>query len=290
MKPSSSTPGGKARAARPKERLMTVVERMERGVERTKPKDSRLWVERFKDIERREEAMTNPSSSEANSEEVMERNADKVNKALQEYLGGYELRADEGDHTPTDFERLLIEDAIQGLMVEDEFVDAFVALHAPFARSATAATPEPEPEPNATPIRQAWLAIQGYHASHGLPAYCCSYTAFSEFVGRLLKGDMHTATFARSEKQAGGTAKVPESYKEFAQRAAKNIINSADAQCFRWLLKHHSGSGKAMGGVGMRCWIGGVEFQGDDVATAILEAIDREKPTPSPDGNNGSAT
>jgi hypothetical protein len=93
-----------------------------------------------------------------------------------------------------------------------------------------------------------------------------------------------------SEKQAGGTAKVPESYKEFAQRAAKNIINSADAQCFRWLLKHHSGSGKAMGGVGMRCWIGGVEFQGDDVATAILEAIDREKPTPSPDGNNGSAT
>jgi hypothetical protein len=94
----------------------------------------------------------------------------------------------------------------------------------------------------------------------------------------------------QSEKQAGGTAKVPESYKEFAQRAAKNIINSADAQCFRWLLKHHSGSGKAMGGVGMRCWIGGVEFQGDDVATAILEAIDREKPTPSPDGNNGSAT
>jgi hypothetical protein len=65
MKPSPSTPGGKARAARPKERLMTVVERMERGVERTKPKDSRLWVERFKDIERREEAMTNPSSSEA---------------------------------------------------------------------------------------------------------------------------------------------------------------------------------------------------------------------------------
>jgi hypothetical protein len=29
-----------------------------------------------------------------------------------------------------------------------------------------------------------------------------------------------------------------------------------------------------------------VEFQGDDVATAILEAIDREKPTPSPDGND----
>jgi hypothetical protein len=81
---------------------------------------------------------------------------------------------------------------------------------------------------------------------------------------------------------------VSEGDKEFAQREAKNIINSADAQCFRWLLKHHSGSGKAIAGVGMRCWIGGVEFRGDDVVAAILEAIDREdyKAAPSPDGND----
>jgi hypothetical protein len=89
-----------------------------------------------------------------------------------------------------------------------------------------------------------------------------------------------------SERQASGTAKVPESDEEFSKREAKNIINSADAQCFRWLLKHHSGSGKAMGGVGVRCWIGGVEFQGDDVATAILDTINREEAAASsPDGN-----
>lgn len=71
---------------------------------------------------------------------------------------------------------------------------------------------------------------------------------------------------------------VVETDKQFAKRAAKEIMNSADAQCFRWLLKHHSGSGKAIAGHGMRCWIGGVEFVGDDVATAILDAIDKEAP------------
>ncbi|OZI64917.1 hypothetical protein CAL20_02745 [Bordetella genomosp. 4] len=34
----------------------------------------------------------------------------------------YELRADEGDHTPTEFERLLIEDAIAGLWSDEEFL------------------------------------------------------------------------------------------------------------------------------------------------------------------------
>lgn len=68
-----------------------------------------------------------------------------------------------------------------------------------------------------------------------------------------------------------------ETNEQFAEREAKNIINSAEAQCFRWLLKHHSGSGPAMAGVGKRCWIGGVEFYGDDVTVAILDAIDREE-------------
>jgi hypothetical protein len=58
---------------------------------------------------------------------------------------------------------------------------------------------------------------------------------------------------------------------------AKNIINSADAQCFRWLLKHHSGTGPAVAGVGQRCWVGGVEFRGSDVTVAIIDAIDREE-------------
>ena len=72
------------------------------------------------------------------------------------------------------------------------------------------------------------------------------------------------------------------------QREAKHIVNSAYAQCFRWLLKHHSGFGKAMAGVGMRCWIGGIEFIGDDVATAILDAIDREEAA-APSGGGGKA-
>src|SRR3990167_3805867 len=72
------------------------------------------------------------------------------------------------------------------------------------------------------------------------------------------------------------------------QREAKHIVNSAYAKCFRWLLKHHSGFGKAMAGVGMRCWIGGIEFIGDDVATAILDAIDREEAA-APSGVGGKA-
>ena len=81
---------------------------------------------------------------------------------------------------------------------------------------------------------------------------------------------------------------LPEGNEEFSQREAKRIVNSADAQCFRWLLKHHSGFGKAMAGVGMRCWIGGIEFIGDDVATAILDAIDREEAA-APSGGGGKA-
>lgn len=64
--------------------------------------------------------------------------------------------------------------------------------------------------------------------------------------------------------------------KRFAKEQSERIINSADAQCFRWLLKHHSGSGKAIAGAGHRCWIGGVEFRGEDVRQAILAAIERE--------------
>ena len=59
-------------------------------------------------------------------------------------------------------------------------------------------------------------------------------------------------------------------------------MDSADAQCFRWLLKHHSGSGKAIAGVGMRCWIGGVEFFGEDIRAAIIDAIDREEAASKP--------
>jgi hypothetical protein len=44
----------------------------------------------------------------------------------------------------------------------------------------------PKPEPGATPIRQVWLALQAYHASRALPAFCCSWAAFNNFVGKLI--------------------------------------------------------------------------------------------------------
>lgn len=62
-----------------------------------------------------------------------------------------------------------------------------------------------------------------------------------------------------------------------ADRLAKNIVNSSDAQCFRWLLKHHSGIDRK------RCFIGGVDFAGSDVREAIIDAIDREERDASTD-------
>ncbi len=40
---------------------------------------------------------------------------------ITDYLDGYELRGDEGDYTPTENERLLIEDALRGFIDENEF-------------------------------------------------------------------------------------------------------------------------------------------------------------------------
>lgn len=57
----------------------------------------------------------------------------------------------------------------------------------------------------------------------------------------------------------------------FSKREAENIVNSADAQYFRWLLKHHSGTQNG------RCFIGGVDFQGEDVRDAIDRAIEAEQ-------------
>lgn len=65
--------------------------------------------------------------------------------------------------------------------------------------------------------------------------------------------------------------------KQFSREQAERIINSADAQYFRWLLKHHSGTD------GKRCWIGGVDFAGEDIRDAIDRAIESE---PSSSGDN----
>ncbi|MGE8627676.1 hypothetical protein [Achromobacter denitrificans] len=73
-----------------------------------------------------------------------------VQAAIDEFLDGYELRLDEGCHTPTEFERFLLVDAIAGLMEDDEFIDALystvtAARPAPAAGDAQAAPP-PKPK------------------------------------------------------------------------------------------------------------------------------------------------
>ena len=51
-----------------------------------------------------------------------ERDWKAIDAAIDEYVDGYELRLDEGCHTPTEFERFLLNDAIDGLFAEREFL------------------------------------------------------------------------------------------------------------------------------------------------------------------------
>jgi len=59
-----------------------------------------------------------------------------VGRLVSEYVEGYEMRGD-GDYTPTESERLLIEDAIHGLLADDEFL---LALESARADSTPAGT------------------------------------------------------------------------------------------------------------------------------------------------------
>ena len=68
---------------------------------------------------------------------------------------------------------------------------------------------------------------------------------------------------------------VDENRKLAADMAAARITDSADAQYFRWLVKHHSGTAKDKNGT-PRCWIGGVEFLGTDIRDAIDDELAKE--------------
>lgn len=60
-----------------------------------------------------------------------------VQAAIDEYLEGYERRLDEGCHTPAEFEKSLLVDAIAGLMADDDFINAlYSAVTAPPRRKA----------------------------------------------------------------------------------------------------------------------------------------------------------
>lgn len=82
----------------------------------------------------------NPDASQLESAPVVTpRDWKAVQAAIDDYLEGYELRLDEGCHTPTEFERFLLVDAVAGLMHDDEFIDAlYSAVTA--ARAAPAAS------------------------------------------------------------------------------------------------------------------------------------------------------
>jgi len=55
------------------------------------------------------------------------RNWKAVQAAIDDYLEGYELRLDEGCHTPTKFEKFLLVDAVAGLMEDDEFIGSMLS-------------------------------------------------------------------------------------------------------------------------------------------------------------------
>jgi hypothetical protein len=59
-----------------------------------------------------------------------------IQVAIDDYLDGYELRADEGAHTPTDFERFLLDDCIAGLLADDDFLALITGSAAPAAGDA----------------------------------------------------------------------------------------------------------------------------------------------------------
>lgn len=59
-----------------------------------------------------------------------------IQVAIDDYLDGYELRADEGAHTPTDFERFLLDDCIAGLLAEDDILALLAVAAAPAAGDA----------------------------------------------------------------------------------------------------------------------------------------------------------
>lgn len=50
---------------------------------------------------------------------------EELERIIDNYLDGYELRGDGGDHTPSEFESLLIKDAIMGLLVDEAWDKAW---------------------------------------------------------------------------------------------------------------------------------------------------------------------
>jgi hypothetical protein len=61
-----------------------------------------------------------------------------IEAAVDEYLDSYELRLDEGCHTPSEFERFLLSDAIAGMLAENEILALLAGRPAPATGDAQA--------------------------------------------------------------------------------------------------------------------------------------------------------
>lgn len=48
-----------------------------------------------------------------------------VQHTISSYVNDYEMQGDDGCHTPNEIELALIEDAINGLLVDDDFLKTF---------------------------------------------------------------------------------------------------------------------------------------------------------------------
>lgn len=61
------------------------------------------------------------------AQEPVARDWPSIQSAIDEYLDGYELIGEPGDHTPTEFEKFLLTDAIAGLLDDEKFLGLFAA-------------------------------------------------------------------------------------------------------------------------------------------------------------------
>ena len=61
------------------------------------------------------------------AQEPVARDWPSIQSAIDEYLDGYELIGEPGDHTPTEFEKFLLADAIAGLLDDEKFLGLFAA-------------------------------------------------------------------------------------------------------------------------------------------------------------------
>ncbi|WP_336724643.1 hypothetical protein [Achromobacter ruhlandii] len=91
-----------------------------------------------------------------------------IQVAIDEYLDGYELRADEGAHTPTDFERFLLDDCIAGLLADDDFLALMAGRPAIAVENAlTAAARDVLAERQRQVSAEGWTPEQDDRYTHG---------------------------------------------------------------------------------------------------------------------------